>query len=58
MELYFHIVMSSFYGACIQQIFIFLDRLLGGNIDTIKKNTEFLIDASKEIGVEINVDKT
>jgi hypothetical protein len=27
-------------------------------IDTIKKNTEILIDASKEVGLEINVEKT
>jgi hypothetical protein len=33
-------------------------NLLGDNKDTIKKNTETLIDASKEIGLEINVDKT
>jgi hypothetical protein len=33
-------------------------NLLGDNIDTIKKNTVTLIDASKEIGLEINVDKT
>jgi hypothetical protein len=33
-------------------------NLLGGNIDTIKKNTETLIDVSKEVGLEINVDKT
>jgi hypothetical protein len=33
-------------------------NLLGDNIDTIKKNTETLIDVSKEVGLEINVDKT
>jgi hypothetical protein len=33
-------------------------NLLADNIDTIKKNTEILIDASKEVGLEINVDKT
>jgi hypothetical protein len=29
-------------------------NLLGDNIDTIKKNTETLIDAGKEVGLEIN----
>jgi hypothetical protein len=33
-------------------------NLLGGNIDIIKKNTEILIGASKEVGLEINVEKT
>jgi hypothetical protein len=33
-------------------------NLLGDNIDTIKKNMEALIDASKEVGLEINVVKT
>jgi hypothetical protein len=33
-------------------------NLLGDNIDTIKKNTEPLIDARKEIGLEINIEKT
>jgi hypothetical protein len=27
-------------------------RLLGDNISTVQKNTEALIDASKEVGVE------
>jgi hypothetical protein len=33
-------------------------NLLGDNIDTIKKNTETLIDDSKEIGLETEVEKT
>jgi hypothetical protein len=33
-------------------------NLLGDNIDTIKKNTETLIDASKGDGLEMNVEKT
>jgi hypothetical protein len=33
-------------------------NLLEDNIDTIEKNTETLIDASKEVGLEINVEKT
>jgi hypothetical protein len=33
-------------------------NLLGDNIDTIKKNKETLIYASKEVGLEINIEKT
>jgi hypothetical protein len=33
-------------------------NLLGDNTDTIRENTETLIDASKEVGLEINVEKT
>jgi coproporphyrinogen III oxidase-like Fe-S oxidoreductase len=33
-------------------------NVLGDNIDTVKKNTENLIDAGKEISLEINVEKT
>jgi hypothetical protein len=33
-------------------------NLLGGNIDTINKNTETVIDASKEVCLEVNVEKT
>jgi hypothetical protein len=33
-------------------------NLLGDNIDIIRKNRETLIDASKEVGLEINVEIT
>jgi hypothetical protein len=33
-------------------------NLLGDNIDTIKKNTQTLIEDSKEVGLEINTEKT
>jgi hypothetical protein len=33
-------------------------NLLGHNIDTINKNTQTLIDAHKEVGLEVNIEKT
>jgi hypothetical protein len=41
-------------------LFSFADdvNLLGDNIDTIKKNTQTLFDASKESGLEVNTEKT
>jgi hypothetical protein len=33
-------------------------NLMGDNIDSINKNTETLTDGSKEVGIEINVEKT
>jgi hypothetical protein len=33
-------------------------NLLGDNKDSIKRNTQTLIDASKEIGLEVNTEKT
>jgi ribosomal protein S2 len=33
-------------------------HLFRDNIDTIKKNTETLIGASKEVGLEVNAEKT
>jgi hypothetical protein len=42
------------------QLMAYVDdmNLLGHNIDAIKKNTEILIDFSKEVGLEINIEKT
>jgi hypothetical protein len=33
-------------------------NLLGDNVNTTKKNTESLIDAAKEVGLEVNSEKT
>jgi hypothetical protein len=42
------------------QLLVYADdvNLLGDNIDTIKKNKEIVIDASKEVGPEVNTEKT
>jgi hypothetical protein len=43
----------------IHQLLAYADdvSLLGDNIATINKNTQTLIDASKEVGLEVNVEK-
>jgi hypothetical protein len=42
------------------QLLVYVDDvdLLGDNIDTKNKNTETLINASKEVGLEVNAEKT
>jgi hypothetical protein len=32
-------------------------NLMGDNVDTKNKNTETLIDASKEVGLEVNTER-
>jgi hypothetical protein len=46
------------YGT--HQLLAYADNvtIVGENIDTIKKNIEALLDASKEVGLEVNTDKT
>jgi hypothetical protein len=40
-----------------RQLLAYADDIIlqGDNIDTIKKNTETINDASKEVGLEVNV---
>jgi hypothetical protein len=42
------------------QLLLYADdvNLLGDNRDTLKKNTQTLIDATKDVGLEINTEKT
>jgi hypothetical protein len=42
------------------QLIVYADdvNLLGDNIDTTKKNTQTIINASKKVGLEVNTEKT
>jgi hypothetical protein len=45
---------------CTHQLLVYADdvNLLGANINTTKKNMGTLIDASKEVGLKVNTEKT
>jgi hypothetical protein len=47
------------YHIFTNQLLVYADdvNLLGDNADNIKKSTETLIDASKEVGLEVNTEK-
>jgi hypothetical protein len=42
------------------QLLVYADdvKLLGDNINAIKRNTQTLIDAVKKVGLEVNSEKT
>jgi hypothetical protein len=44
----------------IHQLLAYSDdvNIVGGNIDTIEKNKEAVLDAGKEVGLEVNPEKT
>jgi hypothetical protein len=56
----FEICIISLKMNGIQHLLVYTDdvNLLGDDVNTIKKNTESLTDASKEVGLEVNTEKT
>jgi hypothetical protein len=42
------------------QLLVYVDyvNILGGSVHAVKKNTEALVAATREIGLQVNADKT
>jgi hypothetical protein len=58
-KFYFYFILISIsYHSHISYICIHMYVLLGDNVDTTKKNTQTLIDASKEIDLRVNTEET
>jgi hypothetical protein len=53
-------ILGVLYLSLTHQLLVYADdvNLLGDDIDAIKKNTQTLIDAAKEVGLEVNMEKT
>jgi hypothetical protein len=46
------------FRICIHQLRIIFSVIFGKNTNIIRKNTQTQLDVSKEIGLEINTEKT
>ena len=48
----------TFYLATLSIVTSSVRQWLGGSVHSIKKNTEALVDASNEVGIDVNANKT
>ena len=54
-----HVIQDGLKLSGAHQLLVYADvNILGGSIHTIKEKTETLVVTSKEIGLEVNADKT